>query len=560
MKRTISKWMGTLVLILATASSFLSTPANANPLRTVQIGGVTCGEFNRSPTVFPKTYWDCITPNATGNPAAYTAAIAASGLAANITTVLTAQNAQIFLFATKADYTAFTGGSGGVSPMGAIHSMTLPAPTGAIQMAAIYSTGTVQGTATSFVSYYAGNILQQLGRIYGANAPLSPQGAHDSTQFSGIFFQSAINDDLKYLGNTTTTAKPNYPTSATVWGNTIASIPANVGKSPWEILGLRYGNTPELVYAYQFARQAANATLPDLNSILQTHMSTSRNWISQQVYLVNAQNYRVFNFGPNPTDAVLCVETNGSNVFPLTWWSCVKAYAPLVADQSVTSQPHSSLSAAWQQLLKDKNVEVYAMRSVRAYKNFTNNAIPAPAIGVYGISSHTGIPKSAAFRDVFTDAAELNWSDGTGFMSGTIMHELGHQFDRVVWKGTAVTLSTANNNSLAVGSVRWQTAVNADIAALNAGGHPTCAAKVDADRIANSKSAVCEKPEYSGFTNFQILVAAESPYGNNEELWARAFARRAGGSVPAYETAVQNRMANMHAYMVDLWSTGAPHN
>lgn len=557
MKRTFKRIMGALVLIIAATGALTSTPASANPIRTVTIGTVKCGEFFRSATVFPKTYWDCITPDATGNPAAYTAAIAASGLAANVKTVLTAQNAQIFLFATKADYTTFTGGSGGVSPMGAIHSMTLPAPTGAIQMAAIYSTGTIQGTATSFTSYYDANILQQLGRIYGANAPLNSQS--DSTQFSGGFFQAAINDDLKYLGNTTTTTKPNYPTSATVWGSTIAAIPANVGKTPWEILGLRYGNTPELVYAYQFARQYAYGTLPDLNSILTTHMSTSRNWVSQQVYLVNAQNYQYFNYGTMPTDAVLCVETNGSNVFPLKWWSCVKAYAPLVADQSVTSQPHSSLSAAWQQLLKDKNVQVYAMRSVRAYKNFTNNAIPANATGIYGISSHTGVPKSAAFRDVFTDAAELNWDDGTTFMSGTIMHELGHQFDRVVWNGTAYSLSTANNNSLAVGSVRWQTAVSNDISAFNTG---TCAAKVDADRLANSKSAVCGLAKYQTgtWTNFTILADVEKAYGNNEELWARAFARRAGGSVPGYETAVQNRMANMHAYMNDLWSTGAPHN
>ncbi|MBA4073701.1 MAG: hypothetical protein C0508_01585 [Cyanobacteria bacterium PR.023] len=551
--------MGALALILATASSFVSTPANANPIRTVQIGGVTCGEFNRSPTIFPKTYWDCITPNATGNPAAYSAAIAASGLATNIKTVLTAQNAQIFLFATKADYTAFTGGSGGVSPMGAIHTMTLPAPTGLSQIAAIYATNTVQTVPTNFSSYYAGNILQQLGRIYGANATLnSPQG--DGTRFSGTFFQSALNDDRTYLSNTTSVDKTDYPSSATVWGSTIASMPVNVGKSPWEILGLRYGNTPELVYAYQFARQAANATLPDLNTVLQPYMLSTRSWSSQQVYLVNQQNYILGNTTGVATEAVLCVETNGANIYPLKWWSCVRPYNPTTAAQAVKTYPNT-LPSAWQTLLKNANINVFAVRNTLEFDHFDGRS-PGFYTGILGFSVYSTPKRSAAYQENFTSELHTTIKDEPQYMSGTILHELGHQLD-VYW-----TRPSYANSAAVLGSVRWQTAITADKTAFNTG---TCAAKVDQDRISNSLPAVCGLPANAGKSNWDVMTLTLYGYVDTDpnaahvqaikvELWARAFGRRAGGVTPQYAVDVQNRMSNQHTYMNDLWSTGAPHN
>lgn len=56
-----------------------------------------------------------------------------------------------------------------------------------------------------------------------------------------------MNDDRAYLSNTSGTDLPAYPSSATVWGTAIATQFA--GKSPWEIFGLLYGNSDELVYA-----------------------------------------------------------------------------------------------------------------------------------------------------------------------------------------------------------------------------------------------------------------------------------------------------------------------
>jgi hypothetical protein len=552
MKRTIQKWLGAAALLMASIGALaIASPASAAPLQKVTISGVSCGQYNSGYGTFPTTYWDCITPD-TNTSQTFKLSDSAHSLPANIVSVLTAQNSQLFLFANSTDYAAFasatasTGTMGGIPPIPA----SVAAITGNGRMAAIFATVTIGGTPTSMNSYYAGNIRQQLGRIYGMYAPSNAKG--DSLIATNAFFKAAINQDREYLSNTGTDL-PSYPSSSTVWGATIAA--AYPGKSPWEILQLRFGNTESYIYGFQVGREQATPTVTELNNVLQQYMTTTRNWVKQQVYLVNPQNYKFANLiSPfDQNEAILCVEQNGYNNFPLKWWSCVRPYDPTVAAQSVNSQPHQ-LPAAWQTLLQNKGVEVLAMRSIDAWKYYTG-AAPASLAGVYGISSHNGTLRSAAFQDLWTNSGGTAWTDNSSFYSGTIMHELGHQFDNVIWNGTAPFKTLSKANSAAVpGSIRFQNAVTADITAFNTG---TCAAKVDADRLSNGKPAVCGL--YSG-TNWQILVQAESAYGDNEELWARAFARRAGGGVPNYYVAVQNRLTNLQAYMNDLWTTGAPHN
>lgn len=526
----------------------LSTGSMAAPIQTVTHGGVTCGQYNRG-AGFPTTYWDCITPN-TNTSNAVTGANAAVGLPASVKTVLTNANAQIYLFNNGTDYANFSNGTAIPGALGAKHSGS--PNDGTATMAAIFSSATIGGSVTSLTNYYAADTLQQLGRIYGDNAPANANG--DSLSPTAIFFESAINDDRLHLSNTSGVDDPNgyYPSSTTVWGATIAA--QYPGKSPWEILGLRYGSIESFIYGFQVGRQGANATVPDLNTVLQSYMPTTRNWISQQFYGVNPQGYVIGDtvageVAPWP-NAVLCVITQGNATYPLTWYSCVNPYAPSPSAKQVQQYPNT-LPTAWKTLLQQANVQVLAMRDINSFIDFDGRS-PSTLNGVLGFSVSPGQIRSASFQDVLP-ATIPPTTTIAAFTSGTILHELGHQFDRVIWNN----ISTANSSTVA-GSVRWQNAVNADIAAFNA---LSCATAIDADRQANGLSLICaSKP--ANQTNFDYLGStALVGSTSNPELWARAFQKRAGGAQPAYAVAVQNRLGvQMQVYMNDLWTTGAPHN
>lgn len=358
------------------------------------------------------------------------------------------------------------------------------------------------------------------------------------------FFLAALEDDILYLSNNGVT-KPDYPSSTDVWGATIAA--AYPGKSPWQILELRYSaalTDPTYVYGLQVGRQGSTATETALNTFLQSYMQTTRNWVSQQVYAVNPKPYLL-------NGNVLCVEQNGSNNFPLIWYACARPYTPSAAALAVNASAHT-LKATWQTSLLNAGVQVFVMRNIESFKNFDGrwNGFYK---GIAGISTHSGIKRSAAFQEYFIDETHTGFNDLPANMTGTILHELGHQMDAVVWSN----ISTANSVGV-LGSIRWQTAVAADIAAFNA---LACGIALDVDRAAANMPLVCgTKP--AGTSNFAWLGSTALPGSTgNYELWARAFNRRAGGTIPQYESLVQERLGtNMHIYMNDLWSTGAPHN
>ncbi|MBA4049813.1 MAG: hypothetical protein C0464_02260 [Cyanobacteria bacterium DS2.008] len=539
MKRTISKMLGIAALAILGSGLFV-VPASAAPLRTSTNGGITCGEYTRG-AGFPATYWDCITP-ATNTSNAVAAANAANGLPTAVKNVLLAQNTQIFLFDSNAAYVSYSGGSVSTGVFGAVRGpMTLPGYADVIRMAAIYKTATIAGTPTSMTSFYAGNIKQQLGRIHG---PLGPVNLKSTDPF----FLAALEDDILYLSNTGATL-PDYPSSATVWGATIAA--AYPGKSPWEILALRYNvaftdpaTGPTWIYGLQVGRQGSTPTEAALNTFLQSYMQTTRNWVSQQVYAVNPKPYLL-------NGNVLCVQQNGSNNFPLIWYACARPYTPSAAALSVNASAHT-LKATWQTSLLNAGVQVFVMRNIESFKDF-DTRWPGFYTGVLGFSTHTGIKRSAAFQEQFLDETHTDVNNAPTYMTGTILHELGHQMDVVVWGN----ISTANSAGV-LGSIRWQTAVNADIAAFNA---LPCGIALDVDRAAASLPLVCgTKP--AGTSNFAWLGSTALPGSTgNFELWARAFNRRAGGTIPQYPSLVQERLgSNMHTYMNDLWSTGAPHN
>lgn len=534
MKRTFRQWAGALALGLCTlGGALLSTAANAAPIQTVSNGGITCSQYSSGYGTFPTTVWDCITPATNGSNAQLMADTVFT-LPASVKGVLSARSTQLYLFTNNTAFNSFSGGAAGASALGTTKLGAPGAP--AVNMAAIFTTATIQGTVTPLTtSFYKGNIRQQVGQIYALNAPAGLKSTDP-------FFSAAVADDSVYLSNNTGVDKPNYPSSATVWGATIAGLPANVGKSPWEILGLRYGSTKTFIYGFQIGRQIATPTVPDLNTVLQSYMSTTRNWSAQQVFAVGAQPYVV-------TNGILCVEQNGYNNFPLKWNACVRPYTPTANAQVVLSQPHN-LSAAWQTLLQNAGVKVYVFRDIDSFVAFDGRS-PASTVNVLGFSTHTGVIRSATFQDAFQAAGPI--VDVSPWTGGTIMHELGHQFDNVIW----AHISTANSAAV-LGSVRWTNAMATDKTAFNTG---TCAAKVDADRLAQVPAlpAICTLPANAGKSNWDVL-ATVLPM-DSQEVWARTFARRAGGSMLPYYNAVQDRVSSsMLTYINDLWSTGAPHN
>jgi hypothetical protein len=235
MKRTIQKWLGIVSLALI-GSCFVAASASAAPLQTVAIGGVTCGEYTRG-SGYPATYWDCITPltNLSGGQAT---ANSVNSLPANITTVLQTQNAKVFLFANAANYVSFTGATAPpVGALGADTSMTfLAAPT---KIAAVFQTATIDGTVTSLRGNFNAHIRQQMGRIFS-------DASASSLSATGPVFSAAATYDRDYINTFTSTA---------VWGSTMAGL--HPGKTPWEILGIVYGNSNRQLYGFQVADRFA---------------------------------------------------------------------------------------------------------------------------------------------------------------------------------------------------------------------------------------------------------------------------------------------------------------
>ena len=562
MKRTFRQWAGALALGLCTlGGALLSTSAMAAPLTTVTQGGVTCGEYTRG-AGFPDTYWDCITPATGGSTQPeWVVATTANALPATLKAGLSGVNTQIFVFANSANYTAFTGAASAATLMGDITSMNVKgAPA---KVAAIFSTATIGGTVTNLTPYYKGIARFQLGRVHSTYVVASPLKPTDP------FFTAAHNDDALYLSNKTTITQAVYPSSAVVWGATIAA--AYPGKSPWEILGLRYGNGRDYVYGMQWSEQTAGTSLPpELHTVLNGFMQTTKVWTAQQHFGVTVQPWAA-------NGGVLCVQTGNIAPWPHNWWSCVRPYSPSANISNVFSSPQSRLpppvgvNPNWRTLLDTAGVKLYAFRDIAYYEDFFGIVSPT-TVGVNGISKYTAPVQSSVFQDRYEDVALTIRVDTSPNTSGTIMHELGHQMDKAVWNH----ISTVNTVGVA-GSVRFRNAVNLDKAAFNAAG--TCAQVIDADRALATLPAICGLPIYQlpggpvGATipNWDIMTHSLYKYFDTdanpahvaeiyEELWARAFARRAGGTYPVYTTLVQNRMPNQQTYMNDLWSTGAPHN
>lgn len=227
----------------------------------------------------------------------------------------------------------------------------------------------------------------------------------------------------------------------------------------------------------------------------------------------------------------------GNSSFPKSYWDNI---TPTTGTAGLPIATGAALLHANMRLeLDNHKVQIYAMESISEFNGFFGTNFGSNAAGV----SLEALFVSAAFRTV------ASAGDNSAFMTGTIIHELGHQLDNHAWSNDAFS-NPAWTNAGGTG------ARNLDEAAFNA---LPCATAVDADRIAHGLPVLC--PTATG-TNVQTLQTVLDMA--SDEQWARAFAEavRAANSaqvsIPAYLVAVQARFSNENTYMNNVVTSGAP--
>lgn len=167
--------------------------------------------------------------------------------------------------------------------------------------------------------------------------------------------------------------------------------------------------------------------------------------------------------------------------------------------------------------LEDAEVHIYAMKSNLDYRGF----FARPADPAYGLSS----PR---FR--WSTAFASDGLDNTAVMSGSIVHELGHQLNVNAYGDPANTQAFIN-------------VANQDLNVFNGA---LCDTVVDLDRRNNGLDQLC--PTYktddsvlnSDVLNHRLEMRA------NDEYWCRAFA------VSIYNRVSNPTIVNLPQYYLDL--------
>lgn len=399
--------------------------------------------------------------------------------------------------------------------------------------AAAFSTATINGVATDLTAYYNGHLLQQIGRLWDVQ-----QG----NQSSSTLFTTAYRYDRDWMVSQGATP---HDASIAIWGATIANQFPTSG--PTSILSQLYGASDAEMYGYQFERLIPGShVVPGLETVLNNKLKKSA-WGYVKNYgigpLVNQGVVGNTNGAPVNT---LCVEYSTGyavNKYPQKVWECIKPWWAGSSDIGFASNARN-LHQNHQNLLTNNGVKLYSTQDVDDFVTFDGVVVPSRfnALGTSNkVTKRTGI-----YVERINNTTPESRTNVTGFYSGTVVHELAHQLDKI-WGDWSQTTNSS-----------WRVNLQADIADFNTG---TCAAKVDADRLNVSVQlpAVCSNPDYAGLTNYQILLLANG--WNDFEMWANAFSRaQATATNPPYINLVFNRFFNIKTYMQNLHTTGGTPN
>lgn len=538
MKRTLKSLLALAGLAFIGLGSLLTaSPASAAPLQTVTQGGVTCSQYATNYGKYPYTVWNCVHPNAPTTVESNMGSIVRNIPAGPIPTYLTNNNSanlnshvQLYIFTDRNAYASF-------------FSVTAPAANAlgarTTNAAAAFSTATINSVVTDLTNYYNGHLLQQIGRLWDVQ-----QG----TQSVSTLYTTAYRYDRDWMGLQGATP---HDASVAIWGATIANQFPTLG--PTAILGQLYGASDPEMYGYQFERLIPGShVVPGLETVLNTKLKKSA-WGYVKNYgigpLVNQGAVNSTDGKPNE----LCVEysTNyGVNQFPQKVWECNKPWWAGAGDIDFSSASRN-LHQNHQNLLTNNAIKMYSTQSIDDFVTFDGFVTPS-RFGILGaankVSKRTGIFIERINAPVPPSTTETR-TNVTSTYSGTVTHELGHQLDKI-WGDWSQSVGTT-----------WRTKLNADIAALNSGGHATCAAKIDADRQDPQVGLppVCNLAKYAGKTNYEILVLENG--WNDYEMWAHAFSTGKATTVnPRYIVLVFNRFTNIKGYMSALHTSGGTPN
>ncbi len=527
MKRTFKSLLALAGLAFIGLGSLLTaTPAIAAPLQTVTQGGVTCSQYATNYGKYPYTVWNCVHPSAPTTVESNMGSIVRNIPAGPIPTYLTNNNSanlnshvQLYIFTNRTAYANFF--SVAAPAANALGARTSNA-------AAAFSTATINGVVTDLTNYYNGHLLQQIGRLWDIQ-----QG----NQSSSTLFTTAYRYDRDWM--TAQGATP-HDASIAIWGATIANQFPTSG--PTSILNQLYGASDPEMYGYQFERLIPGShVVPGLETVLNNKLKKSA-WGYVKNYgigpLVNQG--VVGNTNGAPVN-VLCVEYStgyGVNKFPQKVWECNKPWWAGSADIGFASNARN-LHQNHQNILTNNGVKLYSNQDVEDFITF--DGAVSSKYGILGLANKV-TKRTGIFIERINEPVPPSTTDTrtnvTAYYSGTVVHELGHQLDKI-WSDWSQTTTSG-----------WRINLQADIADFNTG---TCAAKVDADRTASGLPAVCSK--YVGKTNYEVLVLENK--WNDYEMWAHAFSRaQATATNPPYIVRVFDRFFNIKTYMQNLHTTG----
>jgi hypothetical protein len=258
--------------------------------------------------------------------------------------------------------------------------------------------------------------------------------------------------------------------------------------------------------------------------------------------------------------------TTGEASWPKTYWNCQHPdMASTTSDKRIYGGA-AKLHATTKSALNTAKIQIYIMRDPDAFKDF-HGVGPANTHGIYGYS-YEALRVSAVFFQLLTDTTPD--TTVSALYSGTIIHEMSHQLNYWSWGRVDSTDAT------------WLGHENTATTAFDDPGLPPptvnhCSTVVDADRTATDHSAIC-----STFDGATINPSTGVPYPfkknsaglateggeawflSDEERFANAFAASYQRLYPldiaidVYNTDIENRLTDEHAYMDIIRDTGTP--
>lgn len=245
-------------------------------------------------------------------------------------------------------------------------------------------------------------------------------------------------------------------------------------------------------------------------------------------------------------NSVTCQQWKTSGMaWPKTFWDCVNPTAPTAAEKSIAFGASTFITSAivntpGQLGSASNNIQIYAMKSYNDYAEFFEGT-SSTLNGALGYTNYS--QRASAAFDHFQDGTSL-----TQYYPGTIVHELGHEWDQIE--------SFPGEHSAA-----FLNAVDSDVAAFNA---LSCATAITGNGLPASLCTTYVPLHYTNYQIYQVALGLANPLPTDySEAWARSFAYRGQIAInPQYcytwLQSIEAMMTSQQLYMGQVFGTGIP--